>query len=588
MKNFISYFIGLLFLSTTFAQNDSLQLENLYKNGIKYVSIKPNTSQSNFIEALDIVNTILNKKPANSYFLLKKASILQHLCEQYRLDKEYVSGLKAIQENLRIGEILKDSSSLITSYNQFGRLFQSKRDSLKAKKYYDKAFALLAIYPNDKEKINLLNNYSSFYNVYKDNELSKLYAEQALSYADSIHYLKGKANALSFLARYERAKKNYKKSLSYSLKNLQVSSLINDKIGMERSYKNSGYAYRKLNNPKTAIYYYKKSLDLLQEMEITGRLANRYLALSNAYSDLKQHETAFSYYRLYKRQQIKDLNVKSIREFAELDIKYQYKKEKLKDSLLFVQEKKLSEAKIETLSVQNRIKKYWILFGGIGLLALFLIIYLTRTRKFAMSKQALQEQFSQELINQQEKERSRLARDLHDSVGQKLMLLSKTTKNSGDENAEKLASNTLEEVRSISRGLHPSNLERLGLTQAINVLVYSINANTDVFFTDEIENLDNILSKESELHLYRIIQETLSNIVKHSEAMAVKMYINKTSKEISVVISDNGKGFDFETKQKNISLGLKTLFERAKIIGAKMNLDSEISKGTKMTLTIPI
>ncbi|MCL6294519.1 tetratricopeptide repeat-containing sensor histidine kinase [Jejuia spongiicola] len=588
MKNFISYSIGLLFLSTTFAQNDSLQLENLYENGIKYVSIKPNTSQSNFIKALDIVNTILNKKPANSYFLLKKASILQYLCEQYRLDKEYVSGLKAIQESLRIGEILKDSSSLTTTYNQFGRLFQSKRDSLKAKKYYDKAFALLAIYPNDKEKINLLNNYSSFYIIYEDNELSKLYAEQALSYADSIHYLKGKANALAFLARYERAKKNYKKSLSYSLKNLEISSLINDKIGMERSYKNSGYAYRKLNNPKTAIHYYKKSLDLLQEMEITGRLANRYLALSNAHSDLKQHETAFSYYRLYKRQQIKDLNVKSIREFAELDIKYQYKKEKLKDSLLFVQEKKLSEAKIETLYVQNRIKKYWILFGGIGLLALFLIIYLTRTRKFAMSKQALQEQFSQELINQQEKERSRLARDLHDSVGQKLMLLSKTTKNLGDKNAEQLANSTLEEVRTISRGLHPSNLERLGLTEAINALLYDINANTDLFFTDEIENIDNLLSKASELHLYRIIQETLSNIVKHAEARAVKMNITKTTENINVTVSDNGKGFDFKSKYRNMSLGLKTLLERAKIMNAQINLNSNKGKGTILTLNIPI
>ncbi|MGH1387702.1 tetratricopeptide repeat protein, partial [Kordia sp.] len=542
MKNFVVHLIGILFLNISFAQSDSLKLENLYENGIKYLSIKPNASQSSFTKALDVVNTILNKKPANSYFLLKKASILQHLCEQYRLDKEYTSSLKAIQESLRIREILKDSSSLTTTYNLFGRLFQSKRDSLKAKKYYDKVKALLATYPNDKEKVNLLNNYSSFYVVYVDNELSKLYAEQAFSYADSIHYLKGKANALAFLARYERAKKNYKKSLSYSLKNLEISSLINDKIGIERSYKNSGYVYRKLGNPKTAIHYYKKSLDLLQEMETTGKLANRYLALSNAYSDLKQHETAFSYYRLYKRQQIKDLNVKSIREFAELDIKYQYKKEKLKDSLLFVQEKKLSEAKIEALYTQNRIKKYWLFFGGIGLLALFLIIYLMRARKFAILKQALQEQFSQKLINQQEKERSRVARELHDSVGQKLMLLSKTTKNLGDENAEQLASSTLEEVRTISRGLHPSNLERLGLTTAINALVYDINANTDLFFTEEIDNIDNLLSQEAELHIYRIIQESLSNIVKHSEAKAVKMEIQKKENSIDVLVSDNGKG----------------------------------------------
>jgi signal transduction histidine kinase len=200
----------------------------------------------------------------------------------------------------------------------------------------------------------------------------------------------------------------------------------------------------------------------------------------------------------------------------------------------------------------------------------------------------LQEQFSQDLIKGQEEERSRLARELHDSVGQKLMLLSKTTKKLGSENAEQLASSTLEEVRSISRGLHPSNLERLGLTTAINALVYDINANTDLFFTENIENVDNLLSKEYELHLYRIIQESLSNIVKHSEAKAVKLNIQKEDSKLTVSINDNGKGFDIASKKKSVSLGIKTLFERARIINAYIDLQSNIGKGTKLTISIPI
>jgi signal transduction histidine kinase len=246
------------------------------------------------------------------------------------------------------------------------------------------------------------------------------------------------------------------------------------------------------------------------------------------------------------------------------------------------------KAEITLLDTQNKIKSQWLLLGGLGLIAVFSIVYLIRSRKFAKKQQSLQEQFSQDLINGQEEERSRLARELHDSVGQKLMLLSKTTKKLGSENAEQLASSTLEEVRSISRGLHPSNLERLGLTTAINALVYDINANTDLFFTEEIDDIDNILSKESELHLYRIVQETLSNIVKHSEAKAVKMEIHKKEKSISVLVSDNGKGFDFESKYKNMSLGLKTLYERAKILGAQLHLDSKINNGTEMQLNISI
>lgn len=109
-----------------------------------------------------------------------------------------------------------------------------------------------------------------------------------------------------------------------------------------------------------------------------------------------------------------------------------------------------------------------------------------------------------------------------------------------------------------------------------------------MFFTEEIDNIDGLLPKESELHVYRIIQETLSNIVKHSKAKAVGMNICKTSEGIKVLVSDNGKGFDIETKDKTMGLGLKTLYERAKIIGGLLILDSDINKGTKMTLSIPI
>ena len=80
----------------------------------------------------------------------------------------------------------------------------------------------------------------------------------------------------------------------------------------------------------------------------------------------------------------------------------------------------------------------------------------------------------------------------------------------------------------------------------------------------------------------------MSNIVKHSEAKAVKMEVQKTANSISVLVSDNGKGFDFESKYKNMSLGLKTLYERAKILGAQLQLDSKINNGTIVKLNISI
>ncbi|GGG03862.1 hypothetical protein GCM10011344_00250 [Dokdonia pacifica] len=244
---------------------------------------------------------------------------------------------------------------------------------------------------------------------------------------------------------------------------------------------------------------------------------------------------------------------------------------------------------ITLLDQKNKVKQQWLLFGGISLLVVFTMIYLVRRQKFIRSKKQLQEQFSQGLINEQEKERTRLARELHDSVGQKLMLLSKNGSVLGDKNAKALAGNTLEELRSISRSLYPPALESLGLSKAIESLINEIDANTTTFFTHEITPIDHTLPRETTLHVYRIIQETLSNMIKHAEAKVASVTVSKKEKSIEVVITDNGKGFLVEEQlKKHSSLGMKTLIERAKIIHSKLNIVSDLDKGTKIQLSIPL
>lgn len=169
------------------------------------------------------------------------------------------------------------------------------------------------------------------------------------------------------------------------------------------------------------------------------------------------------------------------------------------------------------------------------------------------------------------------------------MLLTKKTKTTGNTEMESLATNTLEELRAISRGLHPATLEKLGPTAAIRTLIDEVDANTNIFFTHEIEDIDTLLSKEASLHLYRIIQEVLNNMVKHAEAKVASITIEKRKNAIETIIMDNGKGFENSEKLKtSASLGMKTLIERAKILNSKIDIKSQINKGTTVTLTIPV
>ncbi|CAM3512527.1 sensor histidine kinase [Aequorivita lipolytica] len=227
---------------------------------------------------------------------------------------------------------------------------------------------------------------------------------------------------------------------------------------------------------------------------------------------------------------------------------------------------------------------FWVPVLSITTISIFLIYYFRNK-----TEQKRNETYTHNLLKAQEEERTRVARELHDSVGQKLMLLTKKTKITGNQEMESLASNTLEELRTISRGLHPATLERLGPTVAIRNMVDEVDSNTGIFFTHEIEDIDALISREASLHLYRIIQETLNNMVKHADAKAASVIIEKKKNIIEVIISDNGKGFEISEKIKtSSSLGMKTLLERAKILNSKLDIKSQINKGTTITLIIPI
>ena len=240
------------------------------------------------------------------------------------------------------------------------------------------------------------------------------------------------------------------------------------------------------------------------------------------------------------------------------------------------------------ISIKNpfwRVWWFWLLlllsFGFV------VIVYLNQKNKIALRRQA---QITQDILNAQEEERTRVALELHDSVGQQLMLLTRKSKNSKDAEIETLAKDTLQNVRTISQGLHPIVLERLGFTAGINDLIHTIDANTDFFFTVDIEDIDAYLDSQKALHLYRILQELLNNTIKHSEATSIAIEIHKiNAKTIEVVLEDNGKGFDYEHQMKvSKSLGMKSLFERSKIINGKLNVVSTPKEGTIIQLLFPI
>ncbi|WP_189629935.1 sensor histidine kinase [Roseivirga thermotolerans] len=229
-------------------------------------------------------------------------------------------------------------------------------------------------------------------------------------------------------------------------------------------------------------------------------------------------------------------------------------------------------------------KTLW--FGFLCLLVVIVVSYYFIRQ--ANKARALGQHYSRALLRVQEEERMRISRDLHDSVGQQLILLKNQANASRDPQMVKNVSATLEEVRSITRNLHPVVLSRLGLTAALEELIRKLDENTEVFFAIELENIDGIFDAEEELNLYRIIQEALNNIVKHANAVSAKLTIARKKNKVLINIQDNGKGFSVENEQQSGgSLGLKTLHERIAMLKGKINIESD-AHGTRIELEIPL
>ena len=201
------------------------------------------------------------------------------------------------------------------------------------------------------------------------------------------------------------------------------------------------------------------------------------------------------------------------------------------------------------------------------------------------------------LIDGQEIERQRLSRELHDSLGQ--LLIGLKLKYESCINQSKLKSNsfidlgllfdqTIEETRRISNNLMPAALSEFGLTTAIRNICNEISETTDINIQYNVEGSSKMLNLEVKTYLFRIIQEALTNILKHSEAKNASIHILFADEVIFVDIEDDGKGFNqSKTKQLN-SNGLNNINDRVSLLSGKFVIISEVLKGTKINIEIPI
>ncbi len=204
-----------------------------------------------------------------------------------------------------------------------------------------------------------------------------------------------------------------------------------------------------------------------------------------------------------------------------------------------------------------------------------------------------QQEFSHRLIESQERERSRIAAELHDQLGQDLayirntILVSLKKEQLGESlaGAAQTAETMLDNVRRIARDLRPFQLDRYGLTNAVTAMVKRVGESCPTRFSAEIDPLDGLFEKEQEINIFRIVQESVNNIVKHSGAENATVRIVRSDDAVEVAVIDDGRGFDGEAPP---GFGLNALARRVEMLEGTLKIRSEPGSGTKIMISLPL
>lgn len=361
-----------------------------------------------------------------------------------------------------------------------------------------------------------------------------------------------------------------------------IKTEFSDNLAAEMNYLKGKAKYlQTIGKFEEAVVLLEKRLAIAKKLGIKDEIMASYSFLSELAFNLEEYKKSIEYNEAANILKDSIYNKSSANALAYYQTLYETEKK----------EKELVEkiTDISLLEKDNEVFKKIILLAGIAIILVFGLILLYRNQRHLQSNKILQEKFSQKLLISQEGERKRISKDLHDGIGQQLLVIKNKLMASGDKDTKKMVDQTIEEVRAISRDLHPFQLQELGITKAIEYTINQLDENTTLFISAEIDNIDNIFSKEDEINIYRIIQECLSNILKHAQAEAGKVSVKKFSSNIMISIRDNGVGFDFNEKYQDVkSLGLKTLLERTRFLKGQMKVSSKKETGTLLEFQFPI
>ncbi|MBL7788867.1 MAG: tetratricopeptide repeat protein [Chitinophagales bacterium] len=365
------------------------------------------------------------------------------------------------------------------------------------------------------------------------------------------------------------------------LKALELKKKIGHTLGVANINISLSELYSKKNQYHKSNRFAYNALQYTEELSALKKKEQVYDILFANYLELNQKDSSLKYYNLYKTTIDTIFSNSRAKAIAKEQIAFK----------TFEKEKENLSLTIENTKIQARNRL--IIFSSIALLGLsgiaFWILWY-RKKKNALIEQ--RELIHQAVTETELIERERIARDLHDSVGQKLSVVKMqlSSKDTDIKAATYLLDNAIQDVRNVSHNLLPSDLDK-GLIPAIESMSNQVNSvpnNLTIHLNISPEVRKLYIDHQHTLLIYRMIQELLHNAIKYAEAKNI--YINMDCEKLllKLDLSDDGKGFDVDSLTRNNGIGIQNISDRITQLIGSIQLSSKLGKGTQYHITIPL
>jgi len=543
---------------------------------------------------------------------LVKDSILQVSCyNALAILNNYQSNNSSAVEYAMKAAVLIDRSSspklkelLPQTYSNIAYYLLGEKQFEKAIEYGKKGLALKN-YPNEnRQRVLIYLTVSDGYTKLKKPEEAKVYLDSALLINQSLNNLVLNSIVFNNEGYYYESINESRNALTAFIKAYELCDSIGNDFLKAEAGDNIAQLYFKTRKYDEAEKFAKESNSIGKRLKEYKVVASTYDVLKKVSSQKGDYKNALQYAELNRIYADSATNKETQQITLSLESKYQNQKK---------------EKEIVTLTLTNAEKQLavvmrdrYLVLGG--LVASSLLIILGLLYRNSKNKQAIaekeqklqQEQIKflerqqqivslQSMINGQETERTRIAKDLHDGLGG-LFSTVKMYFSTLQHDAPELRENQLfqksytivdtasEEVRRIAHNMMPEVLMKLGLANALKDLCDNISAGRLLNVSLEVHGLSKRLNTTTEIMLFRIVQELLSNIIKHAHASEAIIQFIREESRLSVIVEDNGRGFNTMNTDEQKHAGIETIKSRVDYLNGKMSIDSQKNVGTTIMM----